>query len=168
MFGKMNIPSRHAMRILCFLGRNYMEKYHTREIVRQLNLSLGTASKNLRILEEEELIIKENLGRLTIYQANMENPLLKELKELKEFSSKIILFGSCATGEDRQESDIDLVVLTGDIRHANKLVEKHQMDISRKISPIIMEEVEFRHLKKEDKPFYSRVMKGRTLYEISV
>ena len=158
-----------------------MEKYHTREIVRQLNLSLGTASKNLRILEEEELIIKENLGRLTIYQANMENPLLKELKivftlmeidglikELKEFSSKIILFGSCATGEDRQESDIDLVVLTGDIRHANKLVEKHQMDISRKISPIIMEEVEFRHLKKEDKPFYSRVMKGRTLYEISV
>lgn len=179
MFGKMNILSKHSMEILCFLGRNYREKYHTRELVRRLGMGLGTASKCLRILEKEELLIKENLGRLTLYQANMENPLLKELKlvftlmeidglikELKEVSSRIILFGSCATGEDTEQSDIDLFVLTEDVKSANKILEKYQT--SRKVSQVVMDSLEFRNLKKKDMPFYSRILKGRILYEIPV
>lgn len=179
MFEKMNILSRYPMKILCFLGRNYMEKYHTRELVRRLNMGLGTASKCLKILEEEELLTKESLGRLSLYQANMENPLLKELKivftlmeidglikTLKKVSSRIILFGSCADGEDLEQSDIDILILTEDAKSVNKLLDEYK--IQRKVSAVIMDDAEFRNLKKKDKPFYSRIMKGRLLYEVPV
>ncbi len=179
MFEKMNIFSGPSLSILKFLGRRYHEDYHTRELVRQLGISLGTASKSLKILTEEDLLIKRERGRLSIYQANMENPILRELKilftlfdlevmikELKKDSSRIMLYGSCATGEDTFESDIDLFVLTDNPRHVNEITTKYQKEISRQISPVIVTENEFRQIKREDQPFYNQIMKGRSLYEV--
>jgi len=181
MFEKMNIFSGPSLSILKFLGRRYYEDYHTRELVRQLGISLGTASKSLKILTEEDLLIKRERGRLSIYQANMENPILRELKilftlfdlevmikELKKDSSRIMLYGSCATGEDTSKSDIDLFVLTDNPRHVNEITTKHQKEISRHISPVIVTENEFRQIKREDQPFYNQIMKGRSLYEVSI
>ena len=76
----MNIFSKPSLKILCFLGRRYREQYHTRELVRRLEIGLGSASRYLRILEKEGLVLKEEKGKLSIYKANMESPLLKELK----------------------------------------------------------------------------------------
>lgn len=181
MFEKMNIFNNASLRILQFLGRRYREDYHTRELVRRLEISLGTASKSLKILEAEDLLIKKERGRLNIYQANMENPILRELKliftllelkdlikELKNESEKIILFGSCATGEDTEKSDIDLFLLTDNPLNANKIIVKSQDKILRHVSPIIVTNTEFRKLKKEDRPFYSQIMKGKLIYEVSV
>lgn len=181
MFEKVNIFSGPSLRILRFLGRRYREDYHTRELVRRLGISLGTASKCLKTLEEEELLIKTEKGRLSIYQANMENPVLCELKilftlldiegmvkDLKKESEQIILFGSCATGEDTEESDIDIFILTDTPKSANKITSQYQKEISRRISPVIVTANEFRELKKEDRPFYSQIMKGRSLHEVPI
>jgi len=181
MFEKMNIFNGPSLRILRFLGRKYREDYHTRELVRKLGISLGTASKCLKTLEQEDLLIKKERGRLSIYQANMENPILRELKllftiidledlinDIKNKSDRIILFGSCATGEDTSESDIDLFILTDKARSINKIIDIHQKEISRHISPVIVTNKEFRELRDEDRAFYSQIMKGRSLYEVSV
>lgn len=181
MFQIMNIFSKPSLKIICFLGRRYREEYHTRELVRKLEIGLGSASRYLRILEKEELVIKEERGKLSIYRANMENPLLRELKviftlmeidemikDLRIVSSQIILFGSCADGEDSQESDIDLLVLSNQGKQANKIIDSHQSRIQRKISHIIVNDMELRTLKQKDKPFYSRIKKGRILHEVSI
>lgn len=181
MFQKLNILSRPSLKILCFLGRRYREEYHTREIVRQLKISLGSASRSLNLLEKEELIKKEEKGKLSMYKANMENPILHELKivftlieiediikDIKNISSQIILFGSCSTGEDTQESDIDLFILSDANKKVNKIINIHQNEIERKISPVIFNDMELRTLKQKDKPFYSTIKKGRILYETSV
>ena len=181
MFEKMNIFSKPSIKILHFLGRRYRERYHTREIVRKLGIGLGSASEYLRMLEKEGLVVKEEKGRLNIYRANMENPLLRELKlvftlleidrmikDLREVSQQIILFGSCADGEDTRKSDIDIFILAKDKKLANKVIDRHQRKIPRKISPIIVDSEEFRILREEDKPLYSRIKKGRSLYEIPI
>jgi len=181
MFGKMNIFAKPSIKILCFLGRRYREEYHTRELVRRLGIGLGSASEYLRMLEKEELVMKSERGKLSIYRANMENPLLRELKvvftlmeidemvkDLMNFSEKIILFGSCANGEDIKESDIDLLILSENKKQVNELIDEHQRKISRKISPIIVNDTEFRTLRDEDKPFYSQIKKGMLIYEVSV
>jgi len=177
----MNILSKPSLKIICFLGRRYREEYHTRELVRQLKIGLGSASRYLKILEKEGLVIKEEKGKLGIYKANMENLLLKELKvvftlleidemikDLKSVSNQIILFGSCADGEDTEESDIDLFVLSDKGKSVNKIISNHQNKIERKISPVIVNYMELRTLKQKYRPFYSRIKKGRVLHEISI
>ncbi len=62
MFQNMNIFSKTSLKMICFLGRRYREEYHTRELVRRLEIGLGSASRYLRILEKEELVIKEEKG----------------------------------------------------------------------------------------------------------
>lgn len=181
MFEKMNIFSKPSLKILCFLGRRYREEYHMRELVRKLEIGLGSASKYLNMLEQECLVTKEEKGKLSIYKANMENPLLKELKviftmleidemvnDLMTISNQIILFGSCADGEDSDKSDIDLFILSDKMKHVNKKINQHQVNITRRISPIIVDDAELRTMRENDKPFYSRIKKGKILYETSI
>lgn len=77
----------------------------------------------------------------------MKNFLLREFKilitlleidpfilHLKEISSKIILFGSCAAGEDTIDSDIDIFTETDNNGEAGMLHDRYQggeEDISR-------------------------------------
>jgi len=181
MFQKMNIFSKPSLKILCFLGRRYREEYHTREIVRKVDISLGSASRSLNLLEKEELVNKEEKGKLSRYKANMENPLLRELKivftlleieellkDLKTTTNQIILYGSCAIGEDTQDSDIDLFIHSDNNKKVTKIINNHQKHIDRTVSLVVLSDIELQKLKQKDKPFYSRVKKGRLLYEASV
>ncbi len=113
-----------------------------------------------------------------IYRANMENSLLREFKvlltlmeintliqHLKDASSRIILFGSCATGEDTADSDIDIFIETQDKNRTLDLIEYYQKKIERKLSPIIMNIFEFEQLKTKDKPLYERINMGKIIFE---
>ena len=51
---------------------------------------------------------------------------------------RMILFGSCAVGEDTFESDIDLYIETTDRPATKKLISHGESFVSRKISPIIV------------------------------
>lgn len=90
------------------------------------------------------------------------------IKDLKNISSQIILFGSCADGEDHNQSDIDLLILSDKEKEVNRVLDHHQNMIQRKISPVILNDTGFRELSHKDKLFYLRIKKGRVLYEISV
>ncbi|MCZ7382025.1 MAG: nucleotidyltransferase domain-containing protein [Candidatus Methanoperedens sp.] len=178
MFELMNILSKPALQILQHLGRRYREGYYVRELSRNLSIGLGTASQSLRALENAGLIVKEKKGRLVIYRANMENSLLREFKvlltmmevntliqRLEDTSSRIILFGSCATGEDTIDSDIDIFIVTQDKNRIFELIDDYQKKIERKLSPIVMSPFEFEQLKTKDKPLYERINMGKIIIE---
>jgi predicted nucleotidyltransferase len=149
--------------------------------VRKVDISLGSASRSLNLLENEELVNKEEKGKLSRYKANMENPILRELKilftlmeieelitDMRLMSNQIILYGSCATGEDTQDSDIDLFIKSNNSKKVNKSINNHQKHINRTVSVVVFNDMELRTLKEKDMPFYSRIKKGRLLYEVSV
>ena len=178
MFKTMNIFSTPSIQIIRYLSRRYREGYYVREISRNLGISLGSASQSLRTLEEAGLVSKEHRGRLVIYRANMQNFLLREFKilltlleiyqfisPLKEVSSKIILFGSCAAGEDTIDSDIDIFIESDNKRAVAELHDSYQEKIPRKLSPIILDASEFRNLEAKDRPLYERINMGKVIHE---
>ena len=176
MFKIMNIFSMPSIQIIRYLGRRYREGYYVREISRNLGIGLGSASQSLRTLKEAGFVSKEHKGRLVIYRANIQNFLLREFKilltlleidpfilSLKGISSRIILFGSCAAGEDTIDSDIDILIETDTKREVAMLHDSYQGE--RKISPIILDASEFRDLEVKDRPLYERIKLGKVIHE---
>ncbi|WP_254059055.1 nucleotidyltransferase domain-containing protein [Methanogenium sp. MK-MG] len=86
------------------------------------------------------------------------------LKELEKSAGRVILFGSCARGDDTAKSDIDLLIETDEKDVASLAVNSSEFIGGRKLSAIIMSPDEFRELRGSDKPFYERVMQGKTLF----
>jgi predicted nucleotidyltransferase len=178
MFKTMNVFSKPSIQIIQYLGRRYRDGYYVREISRNLGIGLGSASQSLRTLEEAGLVLKEHKGRLVIYGANMQNFLLREFKilltlleidplisHLKDVSSRIIIFGSCASGDDTIDSDIDIFIESDNRREVAELHDRYQEDIPRKISPIILDASEFRNLEVKDRPLYERINMGKVIHE---
>lgn len=176
MFLDTNICSKKSFVIVQFLGRRYNESFYVREIAKELNLSLGPVSETLKELEKAGLLHRKVRGRIVTYRANMESPILREmkilitliecadfLKELENSALRVILFGSCARGEDTNESDIDIMVETGDRESVDQIVNLNDHIGDRKLSAIVLSPVEFRAMREKDRPFYERVMQGKMI-----
>lgn len=185
MFGSSNSISGTSFALLRFLGRHYRDGFYVREIARLLGLGAGTVSETHARLSDAGLVHREERGRLVIYRAAMESPLLREVKvcatlieinplilRLQGNTTRIILFGSSATGDDTHESDIDLFIETEDAKTVAEDVAVVQARLDRDISPIILTPSGFRSLRTTDRALYERILKGKILieeyYELSV
>lgn len=99
------------------------------ELARELKTSPGNVQKELRALLKDHLVIREQKGNRTFYQANPAHELFPEISSivrktcsleavLKSFFSARLevqlayLFGSQATGKANRLSDVDVAVLT--------------------------------------------------------
>lgn len=176
MFKNLNILETPSFMILLFLGRNYRSSYYVRELASILPVSTGAASGYLRILEESGLVVSERKGRTLLFRADIAHPLVREAKILatlielspllsakKEQVTRMILFGSCATGEDTAESDIDLYIETLNRSEVSEILNRFGTTVSRKISPVILSPEEARQLPVRDRPFFERIRTGKLL-----
>ena len=180
MFDDTNILSGASLTLLRFLGRHYRDGYYVRELARLLGLGVGSASETLARLARAGLVHREERGRLVVYRAAMESSLLREVKvcatlielnplilRLRGDATRVILFGSTASGDDTHESDIDLFIETGDAKAAAESVAALGAGLDREISPLILTPGEFRSLKTTDPAFYGRILAGKVLIEAS-
>jgi predicted nucleotidyltransferase len=176
MFKIMNILETPTLSTLVFLGRHYRQSFYVRELARVLGISTGAASGQLRALEESGLVTSEQKGRTVLFRAVISQPVVREAKifatllELaplitpgKNGIRRMILFGSCATGEDTMESDIDLFIETDDRAATASHLSIAAQDQSRKISPVIVTTTESGMLRTRDRPLFDRIQVGRLL-----
>lgn len=179
MFSVMNVFSRSVLLLILYLGRRYRNGYYVRELAREVGIGVGSASESLRFLEEVGFVSVEERGRLRIYKADMGSFLLQEFKVLftllelnplisclKDESSLIILFGSCAVGEDTVDSDIDIFIEAKNKKLVAETIDSFQKKSERQVSPLIMNSYEFRELKAKDKPLYERIINGKIIHEV--
>ena len=172
----MNIFATPALIIITFLGRNHRKSYYVREVAKILSISTGAASEQLRALETAGLVTSEQKGRTLLFRAAIAHPLVREAKifsTLAELSPliaegrndmlRMILFGSCTTGEDTEESDIDLYIETIDRPAVSGLIDRYGPGISRTLSPIIVTPDEGRGLRARDPLLFDRIRAGRIL-----
>ena len=175
MFKKMNLFSRAGMQLLSYLARNPGRELYQREIARETGISIGAVNQYLKGFLKMRIVSRKKRGRMFFYSLNMDNPVVRQFKvfltvvdlsplveRVKERSEKIILFGSCSDGTDVEESDIDLFILSEDRKEVRKELNKTKP--KRRLSPVIFNSNEFVRLKKEDQPFYDRIMKGIELW----
>lgn len=167
-----------TLKVLEFFLANSRTEFHEREIIRNVEISKGSANKILRRLAELTLLIRTKKGRMAFYRLNAGNPLVKQLKilsnvwalkgfvaENEDRTKKIILFGSGAEGTDVSESDIDIFILTDEKMSLKESVSRFNRKSARKISPIILDVEEFVKMKREDKPLFERIDRGVILWE---
>ncbi len=169
---------RFSVAILRLLASDPMKSYYQREVARSAGVSVGKTNQMLKALEKEELVTKEHVGKVDLYRYNLADAAARTLKiffnisELRGLvkslrnhgTSKVVLFGSCADGTDTKESDADILVVTSDKEEATSVVQRAGRSVSRRVSPIILNPLEFSKLKKDDQPFYEQVSKGITLW----
>lgn len=142
-----------------------------------LNISQGATSTFLKQLQGAGLLQSYNLGRTLVYNVDSSYPLLRyfrifdnllEITELinkiKQYSRKIILFGSCARGEDTYDSDIDLFIVADGDYHGmiRKTISDFQTE--REIKPVITDPLELIDMEQNDKVFIEEVNKGIELW----
>ena len=172
----MNMLGTPALDTLIFLGRHYRNSYYVRELAKILSISTGAASGQLRALEELKFVTSERRGRTLLFRASISHPIVREAKifatllELSPLTDsgqsgivRMILFGSCAVGEDAEESDIDLYIETTDRLAIKTLISCCEPNISRKISPIIVSPDEALQIRTRDRPLFERIQTGKIL-----
>lgn len=167
---------KSSLILLLVLGREYTKKFHVRELSRMVERDVSLVSKNLKDLEAMDLVTREDVGNLAFYQAKMESVLLRQMKiwftllelqplirDLEDVTTNVVLYGSCARGEDTSASDIDLYIETAEKEAVREVLHTHQAALSREFSPIVHTPDETYRLKTEDLPFFDSIRQGIVL-----
>jgi len=150
-----------------------------KEIQKKTALSKAAVNFAMNKLFKLNLIEKDQKGKTYLYRINSSYPLLSIVKQykvlnnlitclllvkrLKDVSQRIILFGSSARGEDLQESDIDLLVLTHNAEEVKDLAKS--ISLKRKVQIIVKTPVAFTELKEKDPVFFREIELGIVLWE---
>lgn len=167
----------NTQKVLKFLSKHPAKFLLPSEMRKDLKISRAGIHSALQELLRRDLIQRKQKGKAYVYQVKSELPVLKQLKVLdsviklqslvKKLSflvDKIILFGSCSRGENIEDSDIDLLIITYD---KEGVKEKLKQFIGFRLKPIIKTPIEFVSLEKKDPTFYLEIMRGIILFEKS-
>lgn len=138
-------------------------------VARSLNVSKGLVSKFFGILKKEKILKRVKNRFLVTDHTNTKT--MRILLNLNKFDSRIFqkykfvraagIYGSFVTGENTEESDIDLWVLTEDTSDEN--IAKLTNELKRKygnIEPFYLTKDKLQILKKEDITFYHSLVFG--------
>lgn len=168
--------STAAQKVWDFLCRNPQQAFFSSEVAHRTLLSKGGVNQILRTMAGQGLLQTEKKGRMIFYRVDPKSPLIKQFKvlrnvtlaeeltkKIKPFSEKIILFGSCARGEDTPESDLDIFVVSREKDKARELVAPAKE--KRKVQLVIKTPQEFIVLDKKEPVFYEEIQRGIVLWE---
>ena len=169
------------LKVVSFLAKFSDQEYHEREIARRTGISFGSANRVLNELFADGILVRRPAGKMRFYSFNSGDPiatifkifvsisLLRPLiKNLQEFASEIVLYGSCARGEDASASDVDLFVVSVEkdkvLRTINSFRFRQGFEHIR-IAPVALSPVELLKSEKTDGEFLSLVREGIVLWD---
>ena len=162
--------------IMAFLCQNPQQSFYSGEIADKTHLSKGGTNQSLHELADQGVLKAEQKGRMIFYSVDLKSPLIRQhkilqnitiledlVKKVKPVAERIVLFGSCARGEDSQESDIDLLVISQDQERVRSLVPETKA--KRKIQLLLKTSQEFIQLEDKEPIFYKEVERGIVLWQ---
>lgn len=169
--------------ILALLFGHPEERFYLRQIVRASGYGLGPVQRELKLLTENGILRRSVQGKQVYFQADSESPIYPDLKSLLTKTAGIggtvrdslaplaariklaFIYGSVARGEERAESDIDLLVV-GEATFAEvvAVLQWAQKALGREINPTVYPPDEFR-VKVEGKHYFlSSVLEGPKIF----
>ena len=121
-----------------------------RKLAEEMKLSQSSVSMILRKMETNGVVTCRQAGKTLGYRAVAGHPLLKAFRvfenqlmlqtlvqSIRSECRQIILFGSCATGEDLIDSDIDLFVLTDESDTIREKMKRYECE--RELNPVVVD-----------------------------
>ena len=173
--------SRVRVEILSVFLMNPERELYLREVERLTGEDYKNVSMELRNLEEIGLLSSRNEGNLKYFSLNKEFVIYEELKSIfiktkgavgilreavstKRHIDYAFIYGSFATGEERAESDIDVMVIGGiSLEEVLPLIRGPEEKLSREINVSLYGLQEIRKRVKDRDPFIMEVLEGSTI-----
>lgn len=164
------------LRIFSFIAGHPEKVFCEREIRDATKTSTGSVNQILKLLLDLDIVEREKKGNLFLYSINSGNLLLKYFKifenilfihslveKLKPYAYEIVLYGSCARGENTEKSDIDIFIKTEHASKARSIIDKYRT-AGYNIKAVMIDPLEISSSRKADEVFYGEVKKGIVLW----
>jgi len=165
-------------RVLAKLFDQPLRAYHVNELMRETGLGSASLQRELKRLEAGGLVHREQIGNLRRVRANERSPLFAELaaivrkslgtdavlrEALRSLDGRIELafvYGSVASGADRSDSDIDLMIVGDDVGLGDVMpvLLEAETRLGRRISPTCYAPTSFERMRADPKSFVSQVL----------
>ena len=175
--------SRTQQRVLGLLFGQPDRSFFAREIISRTAAGSGAVQRELARLVESGLLLMTRIGNQTHYQANRAAPIFEELRgivtktigiaeplreALGPLADRIdlaLVYGSIAKGEDRSESDVDLLVVADDLllEELFSCLAPAEQALGRRINPTLYTAADFRKRLQARHPFLTKVLAGDTI-----
>ncbi len=168
-------------KILAYFLEHSTSSIYVKELSRILDISPGSASSSLKRFKKWGLVEKEERGQTHLYKLNNELVVVRELKitfmlmQLQEIGFvdrllkiddniiSIALYGSYATGEYDEKSDLDLLLISPLKLDLNEFIEHIEKKLKRVVSIEIFSLSQWNKLKERADPFYNNVVMNNIL-----
>ena len=159
-----------GFRILAVFLKEPYREFYLREVASHTRVSVSTVKAYLDSLVSDGFLLRSKRANLALFKANMEDPAFKHFKiahlmrhlrplirhlRQKYEKSSIILYGSCARGEDDKDSDIDLLI----IGRAEKVeLTDFEKKFNRTITVLVYSYQDWEEKAKQDEAFYESII----------
>lgn len=172
-------------RILALLLIRPEQSFHVREIARLADVPAGSLHRELKLLAESGLLLRETAGNQVRYRANRDCPVFPELAGisrktvgladvLREALAPLapgidlaFVFGSVAQGKERVTSDVDVFVVgSASFADVVKAFAQVHERVGREINPVVMPRNDFLKKRTQGDRFVARVIKEPKLFLI--
>ena len=173
-------------RLLALLFGQPDRRYQSSELVRLARTGNGATQRVLARLTSAGLVTVTEVGNQRHYHANRASPVFAELHGivvktvglleplrtvLRPLAPRMVaafVYGSVAKGTDRAKSDIDLLVLSDDIDHADLFdaLQPVEESLARTVNPTVFGVAEWQAKRADPHSFVSRVASGPRLFVI--
>ena len=178
--------SKVRQRVLGVLFGNAGRSFYANELIALARSGTGAVQRELQRLETSGLVTVARVGNQKHYQANPHSPVFEELRALvlktvgladvlraalapvsKDIRAAFV-YGSIAKGQDTAASDIDLMVVSDHLTHADlfTVLEQATAQLGRKVSPTIYSSKELAKRAKQENAFVTRVLAQPKLWLI--
>ena len=169
--------------VLALLYGRGDQSFYTRQIAREVDVSVGAVQRELENLSKVGLIIRKSVGNQVFYQANREAPIFREMQALVNktigifsilrsalhpLAKRILVafvYGSVAREQETAQSDVDLMVVgkvtLDELISRVSTVEK---TIGRPINPTVYSVAEFKSKLASGNHFLTAVLKGQKVF----
>jgi predicted nucleotidyltransferase len=171
--------------VLALLFGRPDETFYLRQVVRASGYGIGPVQRELKLLTGAGIIRRTQSGRQVYFQANPESPVFPELKSLiaktvgvgdtlrralapmRNLIRVAFVFGSAARGEEKQGSDIDLLIV-GKVSFSEVVLnlQAPQNALGREINSTVYSSAEFQKKLRERQHFVTSVIEGKKIFVI--
>lgn len=168
-------------KILYFLAKFSDMEFYERQIARKLGIAYGSANRALNELYATGAIKRRQQGKMYFYSIDQSHAAIADLKrltnivlleplveKLKQISSKIVLYGSCARGADTSLSDLDLFIVSGKRKQVMSVIESFvfpQGFETISIQSVVKSHTEILRAGQAEQAFLDEVEQGVVLWE---
>lgn len=149
------------------------------ELARELEISTSSVKKFVDLFHNENIVNMEKIGTAHMLALNNSSPAVKELKKtfiiLKLWESKLeelapnaislAIYGSTATGEFDEKSDIDVLVIGSEQDIDYTLVSEIEREVGHELQVTAIPYYEWEGRKKDSDPFVLSVLAKHILIE---